>query len=207
MHATLRKLRTRFDSWQGHFGSKMRQNQRRASSRPRLRRLATRVPHMGSDRKPCQPLVSSVGRAPDQESGCDGFDSRTNYAGRKTARYEECPREVGQCVIGHRTAACRRSVRHAASLAARPSAMQYVDTAFVSHQPTGGGCPASCNGACPVGDKHHKTIVSAEGSAETQTALRTRPCDHRWFRRPTALPNSNPVHNWNDAITTAERKA
>ena len=104
MHATLRKLRTRFDSWQGHFGSKMRQGQRRESPRPPMRRSAVRVPYMGSDRKPCQPVVSSVGRAPDQESGCDGFDSRTNVAGRKTARYQESPREAGQRVIGHRTA-------------------------------------------------------------------------------------------------------
>lgn len=104
MHATLRKLKARFDSWQGHFGSKMRQGQRRESPRPSVRRSAVRVPYMGSDRKPCQPLVSSVGRAPDQESGCDGFDSRTNSASRKTARYKESPREAGQCVIGHRTA-------------------------------------------------------------------------------------------------------
>ncbi len=104
MHATLRRLRTRFDSWQGHFGSKMRQDQRRDSPRPPMRRSAVRVPCMGSDRKPCQPVVSSVGRAPDQESGCDGFDSRTNVAGRKTARYQESPREAGQRVIGHRTA-------------------------------------------------------------------------------------------------------
>ncbi len=104
MHATLRKLKTRFDSWQGHFGSKMRQGQRRESPRPPVRRSAVRVPYMGSDRKPCQPLVSSVDRAPDQESGCDGFDSRTNSASRKTARYKESPREAGQCVIGHRIA-------------------------------------------------------------------------------------------------------
>lgn len=104
MHAVLRRLRTRFDSWQGHFGSKMRQDQRRESPRPPMRRSAMRVPYMGFDRKPCQPLVSSVDRAPDQKSGCDGFDSRTNVAGRKTARYQEGPREAGQRVVGHRTA-------------------------------------------------------------------------------------------------------
>ncbi len=58
----------------------IRPGQRRTLPRPPTRRSVVCVPLMGSDRRSCQP-VSSVDRAPDRESGCRGFDSRTNTAG------------------------------------------------------------------------------------------------------------------------------
>ena len=63
----------------------MRPGQRRTPPCPLTRRLATCVPLMGSDRRSCQ-QVSSVVRAPDHESGCRGFDSRTNR------RLKTCPK-------------------------------------------------------------------------------------------------------------------
>ena len=68
----------------------------------------------------------------------------------------------------------------------------HVVRGYRFHRPSasGSGCPATCVGACPGGDKPDGSCRAAEGYVDAQTTLRTRTCDRRWSRRPTALPDT-----------------
>lgn len=60
---------------------------------------------------------------------------------------------------------------------------------------SGNRCRATCVGACPGGDKPDGSCRAARGCADAQTTLRIRSCDRRWFRRPTALPDTTKCEN------------
>jgi hypothetical protein len=98
---TLRRSRAGFDSWRGRFESKMRPDQRLAASRPHARRLATCVPYVGSDRKPCQREVSSVVEHQTVNLAVTGSTPVPTPRAQK-ARYKGGPREAGQRAISHR---------------------------------------------------------------------------------------------------------
>jgi len=66
------------------------------------------------------------------------------------------------------------SRRHALRrVAARPSAMQCVDTASTGLKASGNGCRATCVGACPGHDKLDGSCRAAGGHLDAQTTLRT----------------------------------
>jgi hypothetical protein len=191
-HTTLRRSRSRFDSWRGHLGSKMRPDQRRASPRPPARRLAARVPYMGSDRKPCQREVSST----------------VEHQTKNLAVTGSTPVPTPRALTKPATNAARgrrANVRSAAGVRAVRRFVPKCDGAgggtsecpvvrgyrFCLPSVDGSGCPATCGGARPVGNKPNGSCRAADGLAETEAALRTRTCDRRWFRRPTALLDKN----------------
>jgi hypothetical protein len=86
-----------------------------------------------------------------------------------------------QCPAGPRRFGGSTAERHAVRgyRSCRPSA-------------SGSGCPANHVGARLGDDRPDGRCRAAQGQVEAQTPLRTRTCDRRWSRRPTALPGTTP---------------
>ena len=84
----------------------------------------------------------------------------------------------------------------------------HVVRGYRFHRPSASdsGCPATRVGACPGDDEPDGSCRAAAGFVDAQTTLRICTCDRRWFRRPTALPDTTLKRNMSGPRRAAERK-
>jgi len=127
--------------------------------------------------------------------------------GRKTTGYQESPREAGQRVIGHWTASMSALCLTCTADGSMSECYAVRGYRFCQSSAYRWQCSGRLQkGISSIATDSTKLFALAKGFAETQTTLRTRPCDHRWFRRLTALLNNNQTQIQNTPITTVEGK-